>query len=92
METGDTRINELKYEIEKSKKEKEEDMLALLEGGEDAEDKMIQMDISDKDLERVLDRCDLITAGHTKADGTLTSWRGVEATIHVLLPVKMSSS
>lgn len=38
----------------------EEDLLALLRDQEDAEDKMIQTDISDEDLERVLDRSDLI--------------------------------
>ncbi|KAK9285539.1 hypothetical protein L1049_024734 [Liquidambar formosana] len=38
----------------------EEDLLALLRDQEDAEDKMIQTDISNEDLERVLDRSDLI--------------------------------
>ncbi|KAF8406427.1 hypothetical protein HHK36_008514 [Tetracentron sinense] len=38
----------------------EEDLLALLQDEEDAEDKLIQTDISDEDLERVLDRSDLI--------------------------------
>ncbi|KAI3669602.1 hypothetical protein L6452_40883 [Arctium lappa] len=47
----------------------EEDMLAMLRDEEDAEDKKIQTDISDEDLERVLDRSDLITTGPTKADG-----------------------
>ena len=47
----------------------EEDMLALLQGDETAEDKMIQTDISDEDLKRVLDRSDLITAGPAMADG-----------------------
>ncbi|XP_010263689.1 PREDICTED: ATP-dependent DNA helicase DDM1 [Nelumbo nucifera] len=38
----------------------EEDLLALLRDEEDAEDKMIQTDISDENLQRVLDRSDLI--------------------------------
>ncbi|KAK0604656.1 hypothetical protein LWI29_017882 [Acer saccharum] len=38
----------------------EEDLLALLRDEETAEDKLIQTDISDEDLERVLDRSDLI--------------------------------
>ncbi|KAK8995618.1 hypothetical protein V6N11_075884 [Hibiscus sabdariffa] len=38
----------------------EEDLLALLRDEETAEDKMIQTDISDEDLERILDRSDLI--------------------------------
>ncbi|PWA82865.1 hypothetical protein CTI12_AA172160 [Artemisia annua] len=47
---------------------KEEDMLALLKGDEDAEDKMIQTDISDKDLKKLLDQSDLIADGPAKAD------------------------
>ncbi|XP_021273961.1 ATP-dependent DNA helicase DDM1 isoform X2 [Herrania umbratica] len=39
----------------------EEDLLALLRDEETAEDKMIQTDISDEDLERLLDRRDLVT-------------------------------
>ncbi|XP_044469145.1 ATP-dependent DNA helicase DDM1 isoform X2 [Mangifera indica] len=38
----------------------EEDLLSLLKDEETAEDKMIQTDISDEDLEMVLDRSDLI--------------------------------
>ncbi|KAJ0040405.1 hypothetical protein Pint_28266 [Pistacia integerrima] len=38
----------------------EEDLLALLKDEETAEDKMIQTDISDEDLEKVLDRNDLM--------------------------------
>ncbi|XVF62019.1 hypothetical protein PTKIN_Ptkin08bG0183000 [Pterospermum kingtungense] len=38
----------------------EEDLLALLRDNETAEDKMIQTDISDEDLEKILDRSDLI--------------------------------
>ena len=37
-----------------------DDLLALLREEETAEDKMIQTDISDEDLERVLDRSDLV--------------------------------
>lgn len=45
-------------------------MLALLRDDDDPEDKMIQTDISDEDLEKVLDRSDLIAAGPAKADGS----------------------
>ncbi|PIN06883.1 DNA helicase [Handroanthus impetiginosus] len=38
----------------------EEELLALLCDEEDEEDKWIQTDISDEDLERVLDRSDLV--------------------------------
>ncbi|XP_022985070.1 ATP-dependent DNA helicase DDM1 [Cucurbita maxima] len=38
----------------------EEDLLALLRKEDSAEDKMIQTDISDADLERILDRSDLL--------------------------------
>ncbi|KDP38310.1 hypothetical protein JCGZ_05196 [Jatropha curcas] len=38
----------------------EEDILALLRDEETVEDKLIQTDVSDEDLERVLDRSDLI--------------------------------
>ncbi|XP_015576220.1 ATP-dependent DNA helicase DDM1 [Ricinus communis] len=38
----------------------EEDILALLRNEETAEDKLIQTDISDEDLERILDRSDLV--------------------------------
>ena len=44
----------------------EEDLLALLREEEDAEDKMVQTDISDEDLSKVLDRSDLI--GSTNED------------------------
>ncbi|CAL5373168.1 unnamed protein product [Camellia sinensis] len=46
----------------------EEELLALLRDEEDAEDKMIQTDVSDEDLERILDRSDLI-AGPLAEDG-----------------------
>uniref|UniRef100_A0A5B6Z3R0 Putative ATP-dependent DNA helicase DDM1 n=1 Tax=Davidia involucrata TaxID=16924 RepID=A0A5B6Z3R0_DAVIN len=45
----------------------EEDLLALLQDEEDAEDKMIQTDISDGDLEKLLDRSDLF-AGQSNKD------------------------
>ncbi|GKE77085.1 hypothetical protein Tco_1543205 [Tanacetum coccineum] len=38
----------------------EDEIVALLKSEEDAKDKKIQTDISDEDLERVLDRSDLI--------------------------------
>lgn len=44
-------------------------MLSLLRDDDDPEDKRIQTDISEDDLERVLDRSDLIAAGPAKADG-----------------------
>ncbi|KAM0011176.1 putative DNA helicase chromatin remodeling SNF2 family [Helianthus debilis subsp. tardiflorus] len=47
----------------------EEDMLALLRDDDNPEDKMVQTDISDEDLEKVLDRSDLIASGPAKADG-----------------------
>ncbi|GKF70720.1 hypothetical protein Tco_0203777, partial [Tanacetum coccineum] len=37
----------------------EEEIAALLKSEEDVEDKKIQTDISDEDLERVLDRSDI---------------------------------
>ncbi|KAE9466942.1 hypothetical protein C3L33_01131, partial [Rhododendron williamsianum] len=46
----------------------EEELLALLRDEEDDEDKMIQTDVSDEDLERILDRNDLI-AGVSNEDG-----------------------
>ncbi|XP_058228632.1 ATP-dependent DNA helicase DDM1-like [Rhododendron vialii] len=46
----------------------EEELLALLRDEEDDEDKMIQTDVSDEDLERILDRNDLI-AGASNKDG-----------------------
>ncbi|KAK7367413.1 hypothetical protein VNO80_09425 [Phaseolus coccineus] len=45
----------------------EEDVLALLRDEETAEDKMIRTDISDEDLEKLLDRSDLIV--NNKDDG-----------------------
>ncbi|KAL8211139.1 hypothetical protein R6Q57_005576 [Mikania cordata] len=47
----------------------EEEMLALLRDDDNPEDKMVQTDISDEDLEKVLDRSDLIAVGPAKADG-----------------------
>ena len=38
----------------------DEDLLALLREAETAEDKMIQTDITDEELEKVLDRSDLV--------------------------------
>lgn len=43
----------------------EEDVLALLRDEETAEDKMIQKDISDEDLEKLLDRSDLVINSST---------------------------
>ena len=44
----------------------EEDLLQLLQDKEDSEDKLIQTDISEEDLDRILDRSDLI--GDTSND------------------------
>ncbi|XP_031093187.1 ATP-dependent DNA helicase DDM1 [Ipomoea triloba] len=46
----------------------EEDLLALLREEENAEDKLVQTDISDEDLERVMDRSDLEVV-HSKENG-----------------------
>ncbi|KAA8547356.1 hypothetical protein F0562_003780 [Nyssa sinensis] len=46
----------------------EEDLLTLLRDEEDAEDKMIQTDVNDEDLDRVLDRSDLVS-GTSNEDG-----------------------
>lgn len=48
----------------------EEDLLSLLRDEEDEEDKWIQTDISDEDLEKLLDRSDLIS-GLPGVDGKL---------------------
>lgn len=47
----------------------QEDLLALLRDEENEEDKMIQTDISDEDLEKLLDRSDLMAADAQTADG-----------------------
>ncbi|XP_076910894.1 ATP-dependent DNA helicase DDM1-like [Bidens hawaiensis] len=49
--------------------EEEEELLALLRDDDGEEDKMIQTDISDEDLEKLLDRSDLVATGPAKADG-----------------------
>ncbi|GAB2283065.1 ATP-dependent DNA helicase ddm1 [Dionaea muscipula] len=46
----------------------EEDLLALLRDEEDPEDKMIQKDISDEDLERLMDRSDLVGGQSNNAE------------------------
>lgn len=48
--------------------------MALLRHEETAEDKMIQTDISDEDLERVLDRSDLIVNNDEKANGAVEAY------------------
>ena len=47
----------------------EDDILTLLKDDENAEDKLIQTDISEEDLDRVLDRSDLMITlpGETQA-------------------------
>ncbi|KAJ4962204.1 hypothetical protein NE237_022143 [Protea cynaroides] len=47
----------------------EEDLLSLLRDEEDAEDKLIQTDISDEELHKVLDRSDLIV--NSSSDGKI---------------------
>lgn len=47
----------------------EEDLLALLRDDDSEEDKLTQTDISDEDLQRVLDRSDLL-AGPPSEDGS----------------------
>ncbi|KAK4426829.1 ATP-dependent DNA helicase DDM1 [Sesamum alatum] len=54
----------------------EEELLALLHDKEDDEDKWIQTDISDEDLERVLDRSDLV-ANLSEEDDKVESKRDV---------------
>lgn len=58
----------------------EEDLLALLRDQETAEEKWIQTDISEDDLERVLDRSDLIPGssedGKTGSDSTVLPLKG----------------
>ncbi|XP_021757499.1 ATP-dependent DNA helicase DDM1-like [Chenopodium quinoa] len=46
----------------------EEDLLELLREEEDAEDKIVQTEISDEDLEKVLDRTDLLIASGDKGE------------------------
>ncbi|KAJ8770709.1 hypothetical protein K2173_021356 [Erythroxylum novogranatense] len=46
----------------------EEDILSLLQDEETAEDKLIQTDISDEDLDRVLDRSDMLVASSDEKD------------------------
>ncbi|KAK9678261.1 hypothetical protein RND81_11G199700 [Saponaria officinalis] len=58
---------QFKQERTKSDVMEEEDLLALLRDVEDEEDKMIQRDISDEDLEKVLDRTDLVV-GEQESD------------------------
>ncbi|CAK9152420.1 unnamed protein product [Ilex paraguariensis] len=56
------------YRLATAQSVEEEDLLALLQDNDDPGDKLIQTQISDEDLERVLDRSDLIP-GPSKEDG-----------------------
>ncbi|KAM7264845.1 hypothetical protein ACFE04_002528 [Oxalis oulophora] len=51
----------------------EEELIALLREEETEEDKMIQTDISDEDLERVLDRSDLLVSSSKSEDNLPTA-------------------
>ncbi|KAL3832846.1 hypothetical protein ACJIZ3_007582 [Penstemon smallii] len=51
----------------------EEELLALLRDEEDEEDKLLLTDISDEDLDRVLDRSDLVVANSSKEDDSKPS-------------------
>ncbi|XP_057528541.1 ATP-dependent DNA helicase DDM1 [Amaranthus tricolor] len=55
-------IGKGQFKAERTKNDcmEEEDLLALLRDEEDAEDKMVQTDISDEDLNKLLDRTDLV--------------------------------
>lgn len=59
---------QFKQERMKNDAMEEEDLLALLREEEDAEDKMVQTDISDEDFSRVLDRSDLINCANQDKD------------------------
>ncbi|KVH92327.1 hypothetical protein Ccrd_005631 [Cynara cardunculus var. scolymus] len=50
------------------KMQNEEDMLAMLRDEEDTQDKKIQSVISEEDLEKVLDRSELVATNPAKAD------------------------
>ncbi|XP_024032913.1 ATP-dependent DNA helicase DDM1 isoform X1 [Morus notabilis] len=70
-------IGKGQFQLEKAKPNtkdtlEEEELLALLRDEETEEDKMVQTDISNEDLEKVLDRSDLIrkpTSDEDKTDG-----------------------
>ncbi|KAK4410230.1 ATP-dependent DNA helicase DDM1 [Sesamum angolense] len=74
-------IGKGQFKLERSKPEgtdimTEEELLALLHDKDDEEDKWIQTDISDEDLERVLDRSDLV-ANLSEEDEKVESKRDV---------------
>ncbi|PHU27012.1 ATP-dependent DNA helicase DDM1 [Capsicum chinense] len=51
----------------------EEDLLALLKDQDSEEDKLVQTDVSDEDLERILDRSDLLVSPPSGEDGNTES-------------------
>ncbi|CAN4083258.1 unnamed protein product [Withania somnifera] len=51
----------------------EEDLLALLKDQDSEEDKLVQTDVSDEDLERILDRTDLLVGPPSGEDGNTES-------------------
>ncbi|XP_011097113.1 ATP-dependent DNA helicase DDM1 [Sesamum indicum] len=74
-------IGKGQFKLERSKPDgtdimTEEELLALLHDKDDEEDKWIQTDISDEDLERVLDRSDLV-ANLSEEDEKVESKRDV---------------
>lgn len=50
----------------------EEDLLALMRDQDSEEDKLVQTDVTDEDLERILDRSDLVV-GPSSEDGNTES-------------------
>lgn len=59
----------------------EEDLIALLRDEESAEDKMIQTNITDEELEKVLDRSDLIGTPPDPADALPLKGPGWEVVV-----------
>ncbi|KAG9440969.1 hypothetical protein H6P81_021134 [Aristolochia fimbriata] len=72
-------IGKGQFQQERSKANTLEDyeLLALLQDVEDAEDKLIQTDISDEDLLRVLDRSDLLTSSTEDKSSAVADGNGL---------------
>ena len=69
----------------------EEDLIALLRDEESAEDKMIQTDITDEELEKVLDRSDLIGTPPDAADARPLKGPGWEVVVPTASGGRLSS-